>query len=329
MDNKTDKKNWQGALWLGEFSRRYFQGSVLEKEKEVFEKWNPEGDSPPDLRLFGVTEDTERNWDLVSSKINPQEATGRQKKKAGYKWFAAAAAILLLFGAGLYYAYTGFSGTGLQPDRRYYASGPGIRQYTLADGSVVSLNKDTRLSVMNGEFNDDKREIWLEEGEAFFEVAHNPDKPFIVHTQTIMTTVKGTSFNIKAYKELEDNVLSVKSGKVQVSLDDRVVGDFTKNKRMTFHKSTGQIERDELSWEDAAAWKEGRLVLHSANVNELKLRLRQQFGVIVNIEGNALKNTLLNASYPKGAKLETVLEGIGLVYNVKYSIAGDEVTIHN
>ncbi len=68
----------------------------------------------------------------------------------------------------------------------------------LADGSTVNLNAGSRLRYPVT-FSGPNRDIYLEEGEAFFTVAENPSHPFIVHSRGLATTALGTSFNIRAY----------------------------------------------------------------------------------------------------------------------------------
>jgi len=95
---------------------------------------------------------------------------------------------------------------------------------TLPDGTVVQLNAGSRLEITEATFNRQKREVWLS-GEAFFEVAKNPEKPFIIHTGTMQTTVRGTSFNVKAYGELGENVVSVRNGRVEIVENRKTIAD--------------------------------------------------------------------------------------------------------
>jgi transmembrane sensor len=76
--------------------------------------------------------------------------------------------------------------------KRHYLS-----KNTLPDGTTVVLNKKSKLSYPV-EFTGSTREVFLT-GEAFFDVAHNPSKPFKVHTGVFVTKVLGTAFSIKAY----------------------------------------------------------------------------------------------------------------------------------
>ncbi|MEY4541725.1 MAG: hypothetical protein RLZZ306_3482 [Bacteroidota bacterium] len=84
----------------------------------------------------------------------------------------------------------------------------------LEDGSLVILQKESKLSYPS-HFQKDKRMVILE-GEALFEIAKNPNKPFYVYANEIVTKVLGTSFNIKAPESGKDIIVNVISGKVSV-----------------------------------------------------------------------------------------------------------------
>ena len=64
----------------------------------------------------------------------------------------------------------------------------------LPDGSTITLNTDTRINV---KFSDAHRELWLEQGEAFFDIAKDSSRPFLIHTTKKTVRVVGTKFNIK------------------------------------------------------------------------------------------------------------------------------------
>lgn len=85
---------------------------------------------------------------------------------------------------------------------------------TLSDGSSILLQHGSRLSYP-ANFEGDKREVYLD-GEAFFEVAKNPEKPFLVYANELVTKVLGTSFNIKSFKGQKDIQVIVRTGKVSV-----------------------------------------------------------------------------------------------------------------
>lgn len=91
---------------------------------------------------------------------------------------------------------------------------------TLNDGSSILLQKGSRLSYPVN-FSKEKREVYLD-GEAFFEVAKDPKKPFFVFANELVTKVLGTSFNIKSYKGQKDIEVVVRTGKVSVFRLDEI-----------------------------------------------------------------------------------------------------------
>ncbi|MNK42462.1 fec operon regulator FecR [compost metagenome] len=322
----TDTNNLGKLIWLSDLFNKYYEHKATDIEMEILEKWNPEKDGEPDLRFFKKDSITEKLWQDIASELG--FASPERKILPYRKWiqkYAAAAVLLLFLASGLYF-YSGHSDIGntqqtVAITKDYFETQTGHKKMVLPDGTVVFMNSDTKLGITTASFNEEKREIWLEEGEAFFEVAKNPEKPFIVHSSDLETTVKGTSFNVQAYAELDKSSVSVRSGKVEVRNEDNLVGMLTKDNQIIYDRATGKSKQLKVDWHEAAAWMEYRLVMKRADIKELKLRLRQQFGVEVIAKDNVLQGTLLNSSFDKGVTLKQVLEVISVVYDVKYDMS--------
>ncbi|TZF82517.1 hypothetical protein FW774_13480 [Pedobacter sp. BS3] len=88
-----------------------------------------------------------------------------------------------------------------------------------------------------GRFNGNTREVYLT-GEAFFQVTHNPQKPFIAHTDGLNTCVLGTSFNINAYPQLAQVRVSVATGKASVTANHKVLAMLAANQQVAYTKAT-------------------------------------------------------------------------------------------
>lgn len=84
----------------------------------------------------------------------------------------------------------------------------------LSDGSLIILKKNSRISYAPS-FTGSQREVYLS-GEGFFEVTKNPDKPFLIYANGLVTKVLGTSFSIKAYPADRNVTVEVKTGRVAV-----------------------------------------------------------------------------------------------------------------
>ena len=85
--------------------------------------------------------------------------------------------------------------------------------FTLEDGTVITLNKNSRLSYSN-KYGKDKRDVKLE-GEAYFEVSKDPDKPFLVEMNGASIVVLGTHFNVKADADSDDITATLVEGSIR------------------------------------------------------------------------------------------------------------------
>jgi ferric-dicitrate binding protein FerR (iron transport regulator) len=135
-----------------------------------------------------------------------------------------------------------------------------IQQVELSEGSQVTINSNTTLTYPK-KFVGNKREVELS-GEAYFEVAEDPNRPFIIHAGAIQVEVLGTSFNVKAYEHLNQIEVTVASGKVAVyateAPDDRVV--LVKGQMAYFYKEEVKIEKKLNENINFASWKTKQII---------------------------------------------------------------------
>ncbi|MDR2130430.1 MAG: FecR domain-containing protein, partial [Odoribacteraceae bacterium] len=183
------------------------------------------------------------------------------------------------------------------------------REVTLADGTRLHVNGGSRVEYIKEQFNGEKRELWLE-GEAFFDVAKDPARPFIVHGGSARSVVRGTSFNMSAYREIAEVSVAVTSGKVDVIVGDEVVGALVARQRLVYDEKSARHRAGEIDPAEASAWRERRLVLRDAGVAELRLRLRQLYGVDLVVEGAFPEEARFGLSFRGDATLPDVLRVI-------------------
>jgi ferric-dicitrate binding protein FerR (iron transport regulator) len=169
--------------------------------------------------------DTDKAWANLDARILSQSL--QLVKKPSYLFpqsaisgYALKVAAVLLIGLAVFQ---------LAVNRHPYqtiASGNAIiTPVSLADGSTIYLNSASSINYPE-KFGQDSREVYFW-GEAFFEIAHDPSRPFIIETGETRVKVLGTSFNIRAYPETGQVDVIVKSGKVlfyHVDKSDRVLG---------------------------------------------------------------------------------------------------------
>ncbi|MDR2816812.1 MAG: FecR domain-containing protein [Proteiniphilum sp.] len=240
---------------------------------------------------------------------------------------AAAVALLLIF-LNLPLQKTGTaeqSPFALQiTEARRFTTENSMKKITLADGSVVHLNLHTTLTLKKGKFNAHVREVWLDEGEVFFEITKDPHRPFIVHTSDgLATRVLGTSFNIQAYSGLKRHVISVKTGKVQVNREDGEEGVvLDPDYQVSFDRSSNTFTAGKTDGAIAAAWREGKIVFQRAKIEEIALRLKQHFDMELIYDPSRYENVEYSAIFPVHASIDEIANTLSKIYNTNYSIKG-------
>ncbi|NLI71849.1 MAG: hypothetical protein GX361_03865 [Bacteroidales bacterium] len=200
-----------------------------------------------------------------------------------------------------------------------------IRSLQLSDGTVVYLNVNSKLTLRKDKFTAQTREVWLDEGEAFFDVAKDSLRPFIVHTADgLQTRVLGTSFNIKAYNELTEQVVSVRTGKVQVSTADGEAVQLTPDQKADFNKTTGVLTQGVADSELSQEWRKGKIIFVDAGLKEFSMRLKQYYDVEVVVKGNALPQAMeLNAVYHHSTPPKEIARAVAKSFGVRYEMKGD------
>lgn len=329
---------------------RYEKDEVSDTERLAVRTWIPDMSSP----LRSKSEEERLNtysrniWEHLAilfhfeqTEMPPLEEASSTPRRMfrpikSISRFAAVAAIVLFLISGTWMAYRYVASssqlsTSLIAEAHSAWATDGSHQdiLTFPDGTIVQLNADSRIEISKTDFNREKREVWLN-GEAFFQVSKNPHKPFIVHTGNMQTTVRGTSFNITAYPQLGVNVVSVKTGKVEVASRNKVLAMLTPNQQIEYNTSDGTSEVQTVNSADIAAWADGRFVLNNASALELKLRLKQHFAVNLQIDRQALSSIKFNAAFNKDTKLDEVMQTISILYGIRYKItsSGDVIINH-
>ena len=192
--------------WLAQSSqnRAYFERYKLVYNSEKF---------------GAITKDLDKSWSRLYKKVEKMEPESSRKRKGKFlSYLPYAAAVLLLFSLGLN-LFLGLSTQESKIDALAYTEftmPPGSRpaKLLLSDGSTVYLNSSSTLTYP-AVFNGTVREVTLQ-GEAFFDIAPDADKPFIVSYCNHRVEVLGTTFNIESYKELDYIKTTLFTGSIDI-----------------------------------------------------------------------------------------------------------------
>lgn len=196
----------------------------------------------------------------------------------------------------------------------------------LEDGSEILLNSGSVIKYPK-HFDKNKREVYLE-GEAFFKVTHNAAKPFIVNTGKIKTTVLGTSFNIRAYPEIDQIKVTVATGKVGVAATGKTLSLLYPNQQINYHTQTESYEITKTDAKLATSWQVGEVRLDGVSFQELSLIIQNTWGLILETKSNRLETANYKTTFNTNNKIEDVMRVISKITDARYLIRDNIITLY-
>lgn len=254
----------------------------------------------------------------VESKIVPT------RKLIPYRLIAVAASILIIF-ASLVFFKANLANLIHPVQQQQTMSATGERkQLQLADGTKVWLSPNSKLSYPD-KFTNKQRLVSLD-GEAFFEVAHDAEHPFIIKTGQVSTTVLGTSFNINAYQQKHTINVTLVSGKVAVALNTKNV-TMLPNQQIIVDKTTAQLTK--IDFPGAASFLHKRLGLYEYQGTALKeviKDLETQYGIEIQLD-NELTESSFYGNLNMNDPISQTLNKLGMVMEIKWKRNGGQYVI--
>ena len=198
----------------------------------------------------------------------------------------------------------------------------------LPDGSTVTLNSGSRI-VYESDFGKELRNLSLE-GEAFFEVAPNPEIPFNIQTGQLTTTVVGTSFNINAYPGDPQIRVAVMTGKVKVAGQSET-GEVSKltlvpNQMSLFEKGKGDLTMTSFDADREFGWMSNTIVLKNADFQEIRKILEREYSVTFVVEKGLKVKEEFSAKF-ENAPIKKVLDALNYTSRFQYSLVKDKVYV--
>jgi transmembrane sensor len=265
-------------------------------------------------------------------------------------WSAAAAAVLILGGAGvLLYKTTRhtIAPTASSVQNKEIATRWGTRSFQeLPDGSKLWLNAGSKVKYADGLVNG-RRELTLE-GEAFFDVKHDPDHPFVIHTGKLDIKVLGTTFNIKAYPNDSTIETTLIKGRVEIDFknntqanillqpNEKVIvpikaapatvnrGDGAAGPELTIYR---RMVRPDSAFRTIieTSWVEDKLAFRNEPFSDVSKKLERWYNIHFRFENNNYLQYRLTG-YFKEQPIRNVMDALQISLGFHYRIDGD--TIH-
>lgn len=355
---------------------KILSGNASIEEKEILKEWLMQSDENMiyfnqikhtwQLSSFSQKSyrfDTESAW----KKTNPRIKTGAKGKTVyglSFTFITRIAAFwilaFLLGGLAMYFV---FQKTQMVPETTSNSINEIIAplgsksKVYLPDGTLVWLNAGSKLCYSQA-YNTRHRDVYLE-GEAYFKVKKNPNKPFVVKTTEINVTAYGTSFNVKAYPDESTITTTLVEGIVEIEGTNKTLKKFEislkPNQTLTYIKklslsnisanSTANTKYKNLSpavqkSKEAVpvvidkniktslytSWKDDKWIIEREPLNDLVVKLQRRFNVTFIYKSEALKKYKISGIIQKET-LEQVLDILKLTAPLKYTIKKGVVTL--
>ncbi len=248
-------------------------------------------------------------------------------RRIGWRKYAAAAGVAIVLGAaGLWYGLsgnkTGEGGLVVQKVNSVNITarnnGKAPKIVYLTDGTRITLGRNSSLAYSNL-LHGDKREVHLE-GEAFFEVTKDAQRPFLVYSGGIVTKVLGTSFRVTGHEKI---TVAVKSGKVAVSRQQRDVNEefiLLPNEQVVFNRKANTLNKtavvDAMLLQNPVA-SHVTLNFDEAPVTQVLDSLAAMYTVDIQYDRNLLAKCMVTVSLEQESlydKLQIVCKVLGATF---------------
>ena len=301
---EAEKQKIEGWLALSDLNRKEF-----DKIKQLHEL------SAMDVESYSP--DIDQAWSVVSEELfgNKTKKLNEENENSNtfnLSVFYRVAAVLVL-AIGLAYFFIDRDGAA-SFDLAYHTKSGETKELVLADGTEVSLNENTTFKYFE-EFDSDKRVVFLE-GEAFFNVAKDKQRPFTIKSNAATTRVLGTSFNLRANSR--EAKIDVYSGKVEfgILLKEKNQIILTKGQSAAF--KDGVISGLRSLNPNADAWKTGLLKFEGTPMAKVVLALEKQYHVKIECNKKIASCTITSTFDNESLKeILKVIETIAQIKNEK------------
>lgn len=329
--------------------RRYRLGEASEAERALVEQWYDlldEQQEDSEIVDGGTLE--ARVWSRLEASLYPEAGLQPMSSPGSLRriWkpmLALAAAVAV----GIVIYLGGFFQRQKSQDQLFISELPGDqlvifrnehsknREVQLSDGSMVRLAPGAILKVPR-QFKPARREAFLE-GEAYFDIAKNPQRPFYVYAGSVTTHVLGTSFTIKQREEMEQIEVAVHTGRVEVfETNPQPVEEqagtnskgvvLTPNQRVVYHNASGVFEAAVVAMpiplisEDQPAEAPAGFVFAETPLREVLRALETTYGIEILVEKQSLNDCPFTGDISRQnlfRKLDVINIALGTTYEIK------------
>jgi len=338
---------------------RYLKNRATDDEKQALDVWyatiQREEEKGPDA----LSDDALKSqmWqDIRSGMYGEKEVVPMAEERTWWQirhYQVAAATVLLLLSFAFYRSFvyrktliSGIPESEIAHMIKEENATSSPRPIRLSDGSQITLEPGAALFYPKG-FDGDRRVVYFK-GNGFFEIAKNPDKPFLVYTDDILTKVLGTSFKIEKDQEKGLVEVSVTTGKVMVGkvthddtgkspADNGVV--LTPNKRVIYYTESEKyvvslVEKPQIIEKESAYQKPETFIFKGTPLSVILSKLEKAYGVQISVNDEKMKACTVTADLSQDdlyGKLEVICAAVSASFELeqdKINLTGQGCDAH-
>jgi transmembrane sensor len=296
---------------------KYVAGECSERERALVQRSMAQDTAASDRvarlqRIWDAAEtpssqwDTEAAWAQLSERVREEDETSpavpadhpqdrpaksshqrtarSDRRHSGPRMVLRTAAVVAVVVVGVLVARLFVEPTPFGAEAKVFTAKKGQQATVrLTDGTKVKLNADSRITIP-AEFKSGRREVRLE-GEAYFDVARDTTRPFVVRARETTVQVLGTAFDVQAYAGEQETHVAVAEGSVAMRTGDAQEGDTTVVLRPRFLATVSEqgleAVREDVDLSRKLAWTEGRLVFDDTPFDKVARKLERRYDVQV------------------------------------------------
>lgn len=331
----------------------YLQQEISEEELRLLEAWLEESVENKSyfFSLKGISDSSryayhsqenrnEASWQKMKTRMNSKEVSSKNRpvgRRVLFSCLKYAAVIILAIGTGwgIRELQQRFSQPYQAEDKIVYnelrvEKGGRANTLILSDGSKVVLNAATTLKYPTS-FNGKERRVYLD-GEAYFEIAKNTDRPFVVKLKKQDITVLGTTFNVKAYSLDAGSVVTLLSGRISLEAFNEKGESMSRmflkpNQKAYADNETGSVSIHNTDASLANSWVRGEYKFKEEPLFSIARQLENYYGVKIHLQGDKLKNLKYTGTFSLDQDIKEVFHIIDYEKQFTVKYAGKEIFV--
>jgi transmembrane sensor len=302
--------------------KNYLLGNIKEQEKEVVDRWYEsfEQETPVSLTDQERVATKQEIWDKIAPGISVDKKVRvlpAMLKVAA--WAAVITGVVFTF----FYIKNRQPANGEPLAYTTISTKNGERStVTIKDGTQLTLNAGTTIHVYD-DFSATRR-VDLVDGEVFFDVKRDEQRPFRIYSDSLHITVLGTSFNVSAYKELNNISIGVVTGKVRVKKDTTTLNILQKAQALVYDKNLHTHKIIPFD-ESLLAWREGRISLNDLSFREMAFLMNKNFGIDIVTEDRQIMDSRYTTELFSTMTADQVVEVLAAIHNLKIKKINNQI----